>query len=61
MFSVLPTYSSVVEGGIDKVVKDGDMESSDDQTFSTLTCFIQWLPHTTGIIIQRSTMDLVWE
>ena len=30
MFSVLLTYSSVVEGGVDKVVKDCDVESSDD-------------------------------
>ena len=30
MFTVLLTYNSVVEIGIDQFVKDGDMDSSDD-------------------------------
>ena len=61
MFSVLLTYNSVVESGIDKVVKDCDVKSTYDQTFSSSTCFIEWLPHTTEIIVEHSTMNLVWE
>ena len=48
----------MVDGRIDKVVENGDVDSSDDETFSGLTCLVQWLSHASGIIVEGPTMDL---
>ena len=54
----LVTYNPVEDGGVDKVIENGDVDSSDDKTLSVRTCLVEWLTHTSGIIIQRSTMYL---
>ena len=48
----------MVDGRIDKVVENGDVDSSDDETFSGLTCLVQWLSHASEIIVESPTMDL---
>ena len=57
-YGELFTYNSVVDGRIDKVVENGDVDSSDDETFSGLTCLVQWLSHASEIIVESPTMDL---
>ena len=57
-YGALFTYNSVVDGRIDEVVENGDVDSSDDETFSGLTRLVQWLSHATEIIVESPTMDL---
>ena len=57
-YGELFTYNSVVDGRIDEVVENGDVDSSDDETFSGLTCLVQWLSHASEIIVESPTMDL---
>ena len=54
----LVTYNPVEDCGVDKVIENGDVDSSDDKTLSVFTCLVEWLTHTSEIIIQRSTMYL---
>ena len=56
--ALLFTYNSVVDGRIDEVVENGDVDASDDETFSGLTRFVQWLSHASGIIVESPTMYL---